>query len=507
VEDEFIERRIVTGLIVSTPFIREIYPGWDPQFIESSAIRVISNWCMDYFQKYDHAPGRDIQTIYFQRLRNGLPKDQAETIEMILEGLDEEHDGQKFNLEYLLDQTKRYFKEQHLRTFADGIQAELTHGSLTDAEKLATEYSPLLTEDPAVVDPFSEPTRIRRAFEYQGESLIELPKAIGTLMNPQLTRDALVAFLGREKIGKTFMLIEMAMRGIQSGSNVAFFEAGDMSEGQMLKRLCIYLTKRSDAEKYCEGMYVPVSDCIRNQTDVCTGKNRESAFGIFPAERKRDEITMAELEDAYKQNPQYRPCRNCKNQKGSVWLKWRRAVKPLTWKEGFRAAEKFQRRHKRQFRLCTYSNESLSTSEIRTLLNNWERQDGFIPDIIVIDYADLLTADPDCRQLDFRNQQNRIWQRLRRLSQERHCLVITATQASATSYKRDLLRLEDFSEDKRKYAHVTAMYGLNQSNEEKRIGLMRINEMVVREGDFDTGSVVRVLQRLQMGRPLIGSIW
>jgi hypothetical protein len=87
-----------------------------------------------------------------------------------------------------------------------------------------------------------------------------------------------------------------------------------------------------------------------------------------------------------------------------------------------------------------------------------------------------------------------------------HCLVITATQAAASSYDHATQRLSDFSEDKRKYAHCTAMYGLNQTDQEKKIGLMRLNELVVREGDYDRSTTISVLQRLQMGRVFLGSI-
>ena len=69
--------------------------------------------------------------------------------------------------------------------------------------------------------------------------------------------------------------------------------------------------------------------------------------------------------------------------------------------------------------------------------------------------------------------------------------------------------MKNFSEDKRKYAHVTAMYGLNQDpqDREKKIGLMRINEIVVREGDFSNTKEVTVIQNLARGRPFLGSYY
>ena len=138
------------------------------------------------------------------------------------------------------------------------------------------------------------------------------------------------------------------------------------------------------------------------------------------------------------------------------------------------------------------------------MLANWEKQDGFVPDLIVIDYADLLVGDSK----DFRQLQNEIWKDLRRLSQEKgQPLVVTATQADAKSYDTNKLKLSNFSEDKRKYAHVTAFYGLNQDKEgrEKKLGILRLNELLLRDGDFSVNNEITLLQNLRRGNPFLGS--
>jgi hypothetical protein len=129
--------------------------------------------------------------------------------------------------------------------------------------------------------------------------------------------------------------------------------------------------------------------------------------------------------------------------------------------------------------------------------------DNFIPDVIIIDYADNLA--PENAREEPRHQVNRTWKMLRGLSQERHCLVVTATQAAGRSYKKNSVEMEDYSEDKRKYAHVTACFGLNQTPEEKRAGLMRIGPIVMREDEFFAEEEVYIGQALRLGRPLLFS--
>jgi hypothetical protein len=256
-------------------------------------------------------------------------------------------------------------------------------------------------------------------------------------------------------------------------------------------------------------MYVPVVDCFYNQIDDCDKDARECDFGPFANVDEGEVLRPAfnELVEAYKQYPDYMPCRNCDKMRGAIWFKWQKACTPLQWKDAYKNMKAFQKKHNKRFKLSTHANETLSLSQIRTLLDLWARQEDFIPDVIIVDYADILASDADCTHLNSRDQHNKNWQRLRSLSQTYHCLVVTATQSDSKSYEKKVrvLNLTHFSEDKRKFAHVTGMYGLNQDSEEKQIGLMRINELVVREDAFVDSNQVNVLQRLEMGRPYIGS--
>jgi hypothetical protein len=139
-------------------------------------------------------------------------------------------------------------------------------------------------------------------------------------------------------------------------------------------------------------------------------------------------------------------------------------------------------------------------------LDDWERSDGFVPDVILIDYVDIMAAES---KTEFRHQENEKWLRLRGLSTSRHALVVTATQADAKSYTSDTLSIANFSEDKRKFAHVTAMYGLNQDRHgrEKELGIMRLNQLVVRESEFSVNNQVRILQNLRRGQACLSSFW
>jgi len=511
-----LERRIVIGLITSTEFIQQIHATWDTQLLESQMAKRLSNWVLEYYEKYNKAPGKDIEGIYFQKLKEGLDSDLAEEIEEdILPSLSEQYEDEKFNLNYLLDQTHSYFSEKHLIRFSEEIKGLVSSGELLEAEKAAGEYKPLSKESGTDLDlsTLNALKRVENAFKEALQPIIRYPRILGEFWNSQLIRGGFVALMASEKRGKTFWLMDMAIRACHQRAKVAFFQAGDMTEGQQLKRFCIYLTKKSDKKKYSGKMHEAVRDCIHNQMNTCDKEERTCDFGIFEDktdEEIRKQITLNDLKREKETNPDYEPCHNCEEYAfknyGVPWIEDVDTGNPLTVTEAKDAVDNYFIKNSRRFKLSSHANGTLSVKQIKSLLDVWERQDDFVPDLIVVDYADLLV--PEVR-MEFRHQQNEIWKGLRNLSQERHCLVITATQADAKSYEQNRLKLINFSEDKRKYSHVTAMYGLNQDpkDREKRIGLMRINEIVIREGDFSNSNEVTVLQNLKRGRPFLGSYW
>lgn len=519
-DQEFLERRIVTGLIISKDYLQRVQKFWDSSLLESPELRIIADWCIHYFQKYNRAPDNNIESIYMESLKKmSISKAEAQYIEELLESLSEEYGrDSQFNSAYLYDQTVKYFKTRELEEHNKEVQALIEMGRVEEAEKLAQSYTPKIVTDKEIgLDLASEEAldRVERAFNDTTQKVVSFPGALGEMWNEHLVRGGFVSLLAPEKRGKTFMLLEISLRAVRQRANVAFFEAGDMTESQLLRRICIYIARNSDREKYCQARFIPVGDCIYNQIDSCNRSDRNCDHGIFEGvnletyQRNLAQFMNIEiLQEKWEEFQDYEPCdsHSCDRRKGTVWIKRIEKTRPLTAKKAKIELKNFFQKYKRRFKLATYPAGTLTVSEIRRVLNNWEKHDGFVPDVIVIDYADLLSAD-DGRLNDFRHKQDYVWKNLRALSQEKHVLLVTATQADADSYKKGRLSLSNFSEDKRKLAHVTAQYGLNQDPQgrEKKLNIIRINEIVVREGEFSTDNEVYVLQDLSAGRPFLES--
>ncbi len=497
------ERQILTGMIVSDVFLSEIGTLYDPRFLEHQYMKEVASLCLDYHSSYGKAPLENIQDL-FKYAKDDMDPDVSDLVEEFLAGLSDEFEhAPKFNDEYALTQASEYLQERALLLLSEDIKAGALSGDLLEAEAALSDFKNPKRVASTGLDPFSEEAvePMRSAFEEQADPLFRLPGAFGRLLNPHLTRNALVAFMGPEKRGKTWTMIDVAMRAKRERCNVALFAIGDMTEGQMLRRLGIYTSQRSDDPRYCGEILIPILDCKLNQHDDCDRDERECNFGIYESPES-DPLDFEEATDLG-----YSPCTACHkakdpSYKGAVWYQQRDRVDPLTWREARKSLELYNKRTKgAPFKLAFYPADTINMKGIEQVLGIWERNEGFIPDVILIDYADNL-APEDSRVTDMRHRENDRWKAMSRIRQERNCLLITATQADAASYTANTLGMKNFSEDKRKLAHVTAIFGLNQTAEEQAIGILRVNSIAAREGG---GRTATLLQCLQIGRPCLAS--
>jgi len=141
-----IERKIIIGLIVCTEYYQRVKDIWDVTLLDSATAKRIATWCWEYYTMYGVAPNRDIEAIYYTKLKeNKLPKDLAEEIEQdILPSLSDEYSNTTFNLEYLFAETTKYFTAQRLKALATNVQDMVRTGMVDDATATIKDFTPCI---------------------------------------------------------------------------------------------------------------------------------------------------------------------------------------------------------------------------------------------------------------------------------------------------------------------------------------------------------------------------
>lgn len=455
-----IEREVLIGMITSREVLSQIAPRWTSKGLFGTVwSNIIGDWCIEYYNKYDKAPKAVIQSIFSAWAEEHTSEDTVRLVETYLEGLSDQYNATGINAKFIVDKASELFNKVRLEKIKSQLEGLIETGDYQKAYTLLDKSNRIELGLGSGVDLFQDKKAIGRVLDpANSEILITFPGALGEFFGDTLERDGFVSILAPEKRGKTFVMQELAWQGVLQRRKVLFLECGDLSERQILYRF------------YTRAMNRPLKAKEYNHPKTIT-KEFQDAFATVEHEVKKlnKGVTQAEVEKRFQDIVNSR----------------------LKTKEPL-------------LKVYTYPTMSTTVKDISELVKTLSRK-GWAPDVVVIDYADILA--PINGGIDTRHQINETWARLRGLSEMTHSLVITASQADAKSYKGDLLTMDNFSEDKRKFAHVTACFGLNQKEAEKKMDVMRLNWIARRESESLTSKVVHVAGCRSTANVFVTSTW
>lgn len=114
----------------------------------------------------------------------------------------------------------------------------------------------------------------------------------------------------------------------------------------------------------------------------------------------------------------------------------------------------------------------LTLTKLQTDLDILEVTRNFTPDVLIVDYADLMTPETHYDQL--RHDIAAIYRGLRQIALERNCAVITASQSNRASIGAEVVSLKHFAEDIQKANIADLVLSLCQTIDEEKLSKMRI---------------------------------
>ncbi len=438
------ENELITGMIVNDKFLRHITPLYHGQLLKNSFSQIVAKWCLEYFKKYEKAPGQLIQSIFTSE-QTKLNTDVSESIQIFLENLSDKFENlESYNVDYHIDKAEKYLKKQSLRKLSETIQGHVEMDRVVEAELSVSKYKRVSRANGEGLDVLSDHDRIIDAFSTEEEEMFSFPGALGEATGG-FYRDDLIAIAGPAKSGKTWWLIWIAILALTSGKNVGYF-CLEMTERQMIRR--IYQTLLGESKKpFSDGLKIPRFDeygNIQEKTIITKGVNAHSA------------------------------------------IKKARALRRIT-----RGAK---------FKMICSPRFGLSSAEIEAHLDNWETYDKFLPDVLLIDYGDIVA--PLDKRNEHRHQINEVWQWMAATAQKRHCLVVSPTHTGRATYSRDAAE-GDVVEDIRKLNHVAGVISLNRKKDDREKNIVRVSTWAARhEGNSPE---VEVLECLAIGKPCLDS--
>jgi replicative DNA helicase len=492
--DTVSEQNLLTGLIVSDLFCRQLLPIIRPEFFQIEYSIPVVQWIKNHYSQYEKAPKGSIQEIFLAEKRN-INYELSEGIEIFLKNLSEKFEKQEsFNEEYLLDQSVKYVKQRALLYHADLVRALAEEGKEEEAELEIVNYKKVSKQTSDWVNPFDEKV-IEEFFLRQDEYLLKLPGIMGELFGG-LKRTWLTGIMAPPKVGKTFFLVDTAVAALSNRLKTAFFTL-EMQDYEVASRTYKRITALTEEKG---DIFIPTFDCVRNQNDSCNRPDRVCHIGLL--QPNGDPPLQGEEPEGYL------PCVICRLSRDFIAAVWYRkeTKQKITMTRVKKKAKGMATMYgKDMFRVLSYPIGTANLGDIKNDLEVLEYSEDFIPDVVIVDYADILK--PENTSLVGREAINETWKGLKSLAQDRHCLVVTATQANRESIGKKNVRQTHVSEDIRKLAHVDIFGVLNQTAKEKRKGVIRIGIIARRHGESDEGVQALAIQSLQIGQPFLDDVY
>jgi replicative DNA helicase len=495
------EKAILINMITSTRFLKEVYTIAKKEYFTIPYAHHVLDWINEYFATYSEAPNKHIQDLY-NVYRANLSSEETSLVAMFLQDLSDKYD-ESFNEMYAVDKALLYFRKRALEHSNEQIKSLLTLDRIEDAEKVMTQYKQVLKDTSKCVNP-NDPDYIDKVFneERDKDRLIKFPGVLGELLG-WFCRGYLVVVQAPFKMGKTHTLDECRMLAAKNRLKSVGFNF-EMTEEQLAERYWQRITASPRPDNENETLY-PYFDCLYNQIGTCELDCRTNHVRLYkPSQTRPTDFSKTPVD--------YHPCDACRskdreNYKQAIWF--RKIERPMMSPETVKKKATTLVRNYGDFtRIKCFARGAANVDDIKNTLDILEFSEGFIPDVITVDYATIMGAEREAEGGNEESKLDKTLLKLAGLATERHCLVVTASQVKTEVLKKSSTRMGDASQSSRAiYAHPTIVIGIMQTSEEKMYGAKRMNCIAHRFANFNPIREVLVLQQLDTGQVILDSDW
>lgn len=429
------ERRLLLAAAVSPEFLARLAGrlGFDP--LRSRHGNVMLGWCLKHYADHHAAPGRAVEAHARDWAKADKDKETQEAMARLLASLSGELERAGLaDLSFAVADAQRHLNEVLLERHAEQLRQFMARGDVAEALEAQHKFRPVDLTTPAGTDVLADSEAHRRALENKARVLVRFPGAAGRFFGEEFAEDSLVAFMAPPKSTKSYNLLNVAWHAMRQGRRVAYFQVGDLSADQIMRRfLKRGLRRPLDARvvKYPRGIAVP----------------GQAGKVLAAVDHEVMEFT-----------------------------------KPATLPDVARAFKDLTAKYAGNLRLVHAPIKTISMLDVKAMLEAWARA-GWPAKVVVIDYPENMKA-PE-KGMDRLDTIAETWALGRQVSELHKCCVVVASQTNKEGFKTWVLTKANFRGNLMTLAHVTAFYGINATDEEKHGGVMRINCVVRREEDFD----------------------
>lgn len=387
-----------------------------PNLFEGAVYRDIASQALDFLDQF----GEPINEHLPDQLDHILSGSDARKASSYKKAIDNLYGAQdSINGEYILTSLHKFVRQQNMKSAIVKAVECLEDGRIDDAEVAVQLGLNTQIGSFELGTDIRDPTSALKFLDLQDEAfftgITELDRR-----NAQPSRKELMLFVAPRGRGKSWFMTHMAKMGLLQRASVLIVTL-EMSEARYSQR---FLQSFFSVSKRDQSVRVPIfsKDAGGNLTDIA-----------------HEEIERITLND-----PNIRALLG-----GKIRREFKRRP-PLIIK--------------------SFPTGSLTMPMLKAYLDGLERFHKIVPDIIIVDYPDLMEIDSK----NLRTETGKVFADLRGLAVERNAAMIVPTQGNRESETSKLVTGAQVAEDISKLAIADIAITYSQTPAEKKLGLARL---------------------------------
>ncbi len=404
--------------------------------------RIIALRCYDYIDQFNKPPKDHIADLLSDKLSGDTP--EAQLYSDIIVSIKNAYAG--INTDYVIKQLELFIRRQSLRSISVDLTKALqkdTEESLEEADRLIKQAT---NQGLQLFDPGTRLGDKSKALSFLDITNESFPTGIKELDKRGFGPNRKELWLGvaNTKTGKTWLLIQLAKMSLMHRLRVSHITL-EMSEGRA-------------AQRYFQALFGVSKrrEIHRTIKFKCDELGRVIGF---------DDVTISPrlaLDD-----------QGIRTKLEKVVDKW--AIRQLN-----------------NIYIKQFPTGALTVHQLEAYLDNLEATQRFTPDLLIIDYPDLMKTDTD----NFRLALDRIYMDLRGLAIKRNIALAVVSQSHRGAARAKTVKGDNVAEAYSKIAHADVIVTLTSTEAEKKLGLARL--FVIGRNDSD-GITILISQQYGIG--------
>lgn len=412
-----------------------------PQLFESSVFREVAGHAIDFIDQYGEAI-KDHLPDHLEGILNGDDQRKATTYKRLLDNLFSNRDS--INPDYVVSQLHKFVR---LQTFKSGLVKAVEaveDGRIDEAEvEMQKAMKTQVSAFSAGLN-MSDPNQVAQLFDNLDEPGFDLGITHFDQLGIIPRRKQLTMFLAPRGRGKSWFCVHAAKMALVQRWTVVIVTL-EMSQNRYGARLLQSFFSISEREsmtrvaRLVHGRDGSLQDIIQEQIERMT---------------LHDQHIRTTITSRVKREFRKRP--------------------PLVIKE--------------------FPTQGLDMAGLRAYLDALERHEHITPDLLIVDYPDLMKHDSNNKRVEL----GLLVEQLRGVAVERNCAVVAPTQSNAAGEKATTVQTSDVAEDLSKMATADTVYTYSQTPAEKKLGLARL--LAGKDRNHKDGASVLITQGYGFGQ-------